>query len=119
VSFAQLGSHEIMVLELALRRTLRITRVLQPSPLKESRHKIRVGVLRGEVKVKACLNLVVCLLRFFVVNCSSNVIFFATSEGSPFSFSLTINSFYVMIIILIFRFKWQGEGLGMVTYQIP
>jgi hypothetical protein len=29
VSFAQFGSHEIMVLELALRRTLRITGVLQ------------------------------------------------------------------------------------------
>jgi hypothetical protein len=34
VSFAQFDSHEIMVLELALRRTLGITGVLQPSPLK-------------------------------------------------------------------------------------
>jgi hypothetical protein len=93
--------------------------VLQPSPLKESRPEIRVGVLRGDVKVKACLNLVVCLLRFFLVNCSSNVIFFATSEGSPFSFSITINSFYVKIIFLLFRFKGQGEGLGMATYQFP
>jgi hypothetical protein len=46
-------------LELVLRRSLRITGVLQPSPLKESHPEIRVGVLRGEVKVKACLNLVV------------------------------------------------------------
>jgi hypothetical protein len=86
--------------------------VLQPSPLKESRPEIRVGVLRGEVKVMACLNLVVCSLRSFLVNCSSNVIFFATSEGSPLSFSLTTNSFYVKIIFLIFRLKWQGKGLA-------
>jgi hypothetical protein len=33
VSFAQFGSHEIMVLELALRRTLGITGVLQFVPL--------------------------------------------------------------------------------------
>jgi hypothetical protein len=44
------------------------------------------------------------------VNCSSNVIFFATSEGSPLSFSLTINSFYVKIIFLIFRFIGLGDG---------
>jgi hypothetical protein len=119
VSFTQFDSHEIMVLELALRRTLGITRVLQPSPLKESRPEIRVGVLRGEVKVKACLNLVVCLLMFFLVNCSSNVIFFATSEGSPLSFNFTTNLFYVKVIFLIFRLKGQGEGLGMVTYQFP
>jgi hypothetical protein len=71
------------------------------------------------VKVKACLNLVVCSLRFFLISCSSNVIFFAISEGSPLSFSPLINSFYVKIIFLIFRFKGQGEGLGMVTYQFP
>jgi hypothetical protein len=58
-------------------------------------------------------------LRFFLVNCSSNVIFFATLEGSPLSFSLTTNSFYVKVIFLIFRLKGQGEGLGMVTYQFP
>jgi hypothetical protein len=83
-------------------------------PLKESRPEIRSGVLRGEAKVIGCLNLVVCLLRFFS-NCSSNVILFATSEGSTFSFSFTTNSFYVKVILLIFRFKGQGEGLGMVT----
>jgi hypothetical protein len=99
-----------MVLELALRGTLRITGVLQPSPLKESHPEIRAGVLWGEAKVKACLNLVVCLSRFFLVNYSSNVILFATSKGSPLSFSLTINSFYVKVIFLIFRFKGQGRG---------
>jgi hypothetical protein len=91
--------------------------VLQPSPLKGI--SSREGVLWGEAKVKACSNLVVCSLRFFLVNCSSNAIFFATSEGSPLSFSLTIKSLYVKIIFLIFRFKGQGEGLGMVTYQFP
>ena len=110
MSFAQFDSHEIVVLELALRRTLGITGVLQPSPLKESRPEIWVGVLRGEVKVKACLNLVVCSLRFFLVNCSSNVILFATSEGSPFGFNFITNSFYVKIILLTFRFKGQGRG---------
>ena len=55
MSFAQLDSHVIMILRLALRRTLGNTGVLQPSPLKESRPEIRVGVLRGEDKVMACL----------------------------------------------------------------
>jgi hypothetical protein len=110
VSFAQFDSHEIVVLELALRRTLRITGVLQPSPLKESHPEIWVGVLRDEVKVKACLNLVVCLLMF-LVNYSSNVIFFATSEGSPLSFNFTTNLFYVKVFFLIFRLKGQGEGM--------
>ena len=58
-------------------------------------------------------------LRFFPANCSSNVIFFATSEGSPFLFNFTTNSFYVKVILLIFRFEGHGEGLGMVTYQFP
>jgi hypothetical protein len=38
-------------LELALRSTLGNPGVLQPSPLKESRPEIRVGVLRGEEKL--------------------------------------------------------------------
>jgi hypothetical protein len=60
----------------------------------------------------AFLNMVVCSLRFFLVNCSSNVILFATLEGSPFSFSFTTNSFYVKVIFLIFRFKGQGRSLA-------
>jgi hypothetical protein len=43
-------------------------------------------------------------------NCSSNVILFATSEGSPFYFILIINSFYFKIIFLIFWFEGQGRG---------
>jgi hypothetical protein len=52
-------------------------------------------------------------------NCSSNVILFATSEGSPFNFSSIINSFIFKIIFLKFRFEGQEEGLGMITYQFP
>jgi hypothetical protein len=58
-------------------------------------------------------------IKVLLSNCSSNVIFFATSEGSSLSFSLSTNSFYVKFIFLIFRFKGQGEGLGMVTYKFP
>jgi hypothetical protein len=58
-------------------------------------------------------------IKVLLSNCSSNVIFFATSEGSPLCFSLSTNSFYVNLIFLIFRFKEQGEGLGMVMYQFP
>jgi hypothetical protein len=53
---------------------------------------------------------VVCSLRFFFVNCTSNVIFFATSEGSPLSFSLSTNSFYVKIIFLYLDSRGRGRG---------
>jgi hypothetical protein len=56
-------------------------------------------------------------IKVLFSNCSSNVIFFATSEGSLLCFSLATNSFYVNFIFLIFRLKGQGEGLGMVMYQ--
>jgi hypothetical protein len=56
---------------------------------------------------------------FIKANCSSNVILFATSEGSPFNLSFTINYFYIKIISLMFLFKGQGEGLDMITYQFP
>jgi hypothetical protein len=89
--------------------------VLQPSPLKESRPEIRVEVLWGEAKVVACLNLVVCLLRFF-----SKLLFechpLCNFRRKSFLFSFTTNSFYVKVILLTFRFEGQGEGLGMVTY---
>jgi hypothetical protein len=42
-----------------------------------------------------------------LVNCSSNVILFATSEGSPSRFSLTAYSVLVNSISLILRFKGQ------------
>jgi hypothetical protein len=50
-----------------------------------------------------------------LVNCSSNVIRFATSEGSPSRFSFT--TYYVLFnfISLIFRFKGQG-GVGVLGY---
>jgi hypothetical protein len=93
--------------------------VLQPSPLKESRPEIQVRVLRGEEKVMALLELCGFVYQGSLVNCSSNVILFATLEGSPFRFNFITNSFYVKIILLTFRFKGQGEGLGMVTYRLP
>jgi hypothetical protein len=47
VPFAQLHLHVIMVTNWVLReKTLSNTRVLQPSPLKEYRPEIRVGVLK-------------------------------------------------------------------------
>jgi hypothetical protein len=54
---------------------------------------------------------------FIKTSCSSNVILFATLEGSPFIFSSIIDSFYFKIIFLKFRFEGQEEGLGMITYQ--
>jgi hypothetical protein len=50
---------------------------------------------------------------FFLVNCSSNVILFATSEGNPSRFSLTAYSILVNSISLILRFKGQVGGFGI------
>jgi hypothetical protein len=52
-------------------------------------------------------------------NCSSNVILFATSEGSPFEFCFITYSSQFKIILLKFKFEGQEEGLGMNTYQFP
>ena len=71
------------------------------------------------MRVKAWLKGVIYLLKFFLVNCSSNVILFATLEGSPFNFCFTVNSLYIKIIFLNFRFEGQEEGLGVITYQFP
>jgi hypothetical protein len=46
-----------------------------------------------------------------LVSCSSNVILFATLEGSPSRFSLTAYSVLVNSISLILRFKRVGGGL--------
>jgi hypothetical protein len=46
-----------------------------------------------------------------LVNCSSNVILFGTSEGSPSRFSLTTYSVLVNSISLILRFKGQVGGV--------
>jgi hypothetical protein len=48
---------------------------------------------------------------FIKANCSSNVILFATLEGSPFEFCLITYSFQFKIILLKFRFEGQEEGL--------
>jgi hypothetical protein len=57
--------------------------VLQPSPLKESRPEILGRVLwRGAMKVCWCV--APSFIQVSLVNCSSNVILFLTSEGSPF-----------------------------------
>jgi hypothetical protein len=52
-----------------------------------------------------------------LVNCSSNVILFATSEGSPFSFSSTTYSVLINFLSLIFRFKGQ-VGVGVLGYVL-
>jgi hypothetical protein len=45
-----------------------------------------------------------------LVNCSSNVIIFATSEGSPSRFSFTTYSALINYVSLIFRFKEHVGG---------
>jgi hypothetical protein len=90
--------------------------VLQPSPLKGISSRDLGLSPPGRSEGYGLLEFVFCLLRSFLVNCSSNVILFATSEGSPFRFSFTTNSFYVKVIFLTFRLKGQGEGLSMVMY---
>jgi hypothetical protein len=51
-------------------------------PLKESHPEIRARVLLGEAKGETYMKWVIFVI--FRANCSSNVILFATSEGSPF-----------------------------------
>jgi hypothetical protein len=53
-----------------------------------------------------------------LVDCSSNVILFATSEGSHSSFSFSTYSILVNYISLILRFKGQ-VGVFWVTYRFP
>jgi hypothetical protein len=79
----------MLVLELALEETLGDTGVSQPSPLKESRPEIWVRVLPGEAKGETYMKWVLIIRA----NCSSTVIHFATSEGSPFKFCFIITSF--------------------------
>jgi hypothetical protein len=52
----------------------------------------------------------------FLVNCSSNVILFATSEGSPSRFSLTVYSAQVNSILPIIRFKGHEGGVSGLIY---
>jgi hypothetical protein len=53
-----------------------------------------------------------------LVDYSSNVILFATLEGSPSRFSFTTYSVLVNYISLILRFKRQ-VGVFWVTYRFP
>jgi hypothetical protein len=50
-----------------------------------------------------------------LVNCSSNVILFATSEGSPYRLSFTTYSALINYVSLIFRFKGQ-VGVSVLGY---
>jgi hypothetical protein len=61
---------------------------------------------------------VYCVFSFgpdYLVNCSSNVILFATSEGSPSRFSFTTYSPLINYVSLIFKFKGQ-VGVGVLGY---
>jgi hypothetical protein len=51
-----------------------------------------------------------------LVDCSSKVILFATSEGSPSRFSFTIYSVLIYYISSILRFKRQVGVLGFWGY---
>jgi hypothetical protein len=59
------------------------------------------------------------LIAIIRANCSSNVILFVTSEGSPIKFCFIITSSWFKIIFLNFRFEGQEEGLGVITYKFP
>jgi hypothetical protein len=53
-----------------------------------------------------------------LVNCSSNVILFATSEGSPFKIIFKVYNTFNIEVFLIFRFKGAG-GVGFwSTYRL-
>jgi hypothetical protein len=85
-----------------------------PPPLKESHPEIGSGSLRGVLR-----RCVPAQCGFFcqgsLVDCSSNVIFFSTSEGSPSRYSFTTYSALVNYISLILRFKGQVGCFGLCT----
>jgi hypothetical protein len=53
-----------------------------------------------------------------LVDCSSNVILFATSEGSPSRFSFAIYSVLIYYVSSILRFKGQVGFLGYVPIPL-
>jgi hypothetical protein len=65
--------------------------VLQPSPLKESHPEIGRDPLVG-YQEGVSWGAAVSFNQVALINCSSNVILFATSEGSPFRFLSTTYS---------------------------
>jgi hypothetical protein len=65
------------------------------------------------------LAIVVSFGQDSLVNCFSNVILFATSEGTPSRFSFTIYSVLINFISLILRFKGHVGGvLGYVPIPL-
>jgi hypothetical protein len=63
----------------------------------------------------ACWCAILSLNQVSVVNCSSNVILIATSEGSPSRFVFITYSTPIYYVSLIFRFKGQ-VGVGVLGY---
>jgi hypothetical protein len=61
---------------------------------------------------------VLCFLfgQDFLVNCSSNVILFATSEGSPSRFSFTTYLFSIASFLLYLDSKGKWGWVFWVTY---
>ena len=64
-----------------------------------------------------CWCVAVSFNQVSLVNCSSNVILFATSEGSPSRFIFTSYSTLINYVSLIFRFKGQ-VGVGVLGYVL-
>jgi hypothetical protein len=65
-----------------------------------------------------CLCVAFSFNQVSLINCSSNVILFATSEGSPFRIIFKTYSTLNNQVFLIFRFEGQ-VGVGFwVTYRL-
>jgi hypothetical protein len=62
-----------------------------------------------------CWGVAVSLNQVSLVNCSSNVILFATSEGSPSRSNFTTYSTPINLVFLIFRFNGL-VGVGVLGY---
>jgi hypothetical protein len=63
-----------------------------------------------------CLGVAFSFNQVSLINCSSNVILFATSEGSPFIIIFKTYSTLNNQVFLIFRIKGQvGWGFGLRT----
>jgi hypothetical protein len=61
--------------------------------------------------MKVCWCVAPSFIHVSLVNCSSNVILFATSEGSPFGVIFKAYDTFNIYVFLIFRFKGQ-VGVG-------
>jgi hypothetical protein len=65
-----------------------------------------------------CLCVAFAFNQVSLINCSSNVILFATSDGSHFRIIFKTYSTLNNQVFLIFRFKGQGGGGIWVTYRL-